>query len=612
MNKCLESQSLNKARWILRDAPVDKIERIVQCHSVPEVVARLLVQRGIEVDDVDAFLSPTLKNNFPDPFSLKGMGDMAEDVAVAVEEGKNFAIFGDFDVDGATSSAVLCRFLKSLGRDAPIYIPDRLSEGYGPNIDALKSLKDNGADVVMMLDCGTTAFDVVAAGTALGLKIIILDHHEAQEDLPDCWHVINPKRKDDTSDLDMLAAVGVTFMACVAINNRLRERGFYSKNNIAEPNLKAWLDIVALGTVCDMVPLTGVNRLFVKAGLSTTHARANIGIKALMDVAGKGFPVSPSDCGYALGPRINAGSRVHQADLGAKLLCSDDFEEAKNIAWTLDDCNKKRKDIQKEMEAHAISLVDAKAMQDDALILVDHKDWHPGLSGLVAGRLKEKYEKPACVVTYTHDLSGREEGRGSGRSVAGVHIAQAFIDAREAGLLEKGGGHAMAGGFTVLPEKVDALRDFLNDHVTKQLDGEEINVETLIDGVLTLRGVTVELVEMLLKQMGPFGQEQPEPLFLFENVRIRRVDVRGGSHVAVQMSDWEGGAYVKAMAFGAVDTPLGNALMNGAAKPISVVGQMKINEWQGRKSAEIHITDAAFTSSVKSTGADEEPQVALL
>ena len=426
------------------DVALDDVEDLVRRHDVPEIVARLLCQRGIT--DIDSFLNPTLKNNLPDPFSLKGMGDMAEDMAIAIEERRTFAIFGDFDVDGATSSAVLHRFLKTLGLDASVYIPDRLQEGYGPNIDALKTLKEQGAEIVMMLDCGTTAFDIIKAGSDLGLKIVILDHHEAEDRIPDCWHLVNPKRKDDASGLDMLAAVGVTFMACIAINSRLRARGFYTQNGIDEPDLKSFLDIVALGTVCDMVPLTGVNRLLVRAGFAVPYERMNPGIKALMSVAGINPPLSSYQCGFVLGPRINAGSRVHKADLGARLLISDDPEECRNIAWTLNDCNDKRKAVQKTMETQAIAMVEAHGMQDDALILLDHEDWHPGLSGLVAGRVKEHYKKPVCVVTYAHDLSGRKEGRGSGRSVPGIHIAQGFIDAKAAGLLEKGGGHAMAGG----------------------------------------------------------------------------------------------------------------------------------------------------------------------
>jgi len=597
MSKIITDNSLNKARWVLPDVAMDDVAYIVQRHDVPEIIARMLVQRGVKNDDIESFLNPTLKNDFPDPFSLKGMGDMAEQVAIAIEDGQNFAVFGDFDVDGATSSAVIYRFLKAVGVEAPVYIPDRLSEGYGPNIDALKTLRGQGADVLMMLDCGTTAFDVVKAGTDLGLKIIIVDHHEAQENLPDCWHLVNPKRKDDASGLDMLAAVGVTFMACVAINNRLRDRGFYTKNKMVEPNLKALLDIVALGTVCDMVPLTAVNRLFVRMGFAVPAERMNIGMRGLMSVAGISAPLSTYDCGFVLGPRINAGSRVHQADLGAQLLCSDDAETCKNISWTLNDCNDKRKDIQAEMERHAIEMVEAGGMQDDAMILVGHEDWHPGLSGLVAGRIKEKYKKPACVVTYAHDLSGKKEGRGSGRSIAGIHIAQAFIDAREAGIIEKGGGHAMAGGFSVEPDKVDALHDFLKVHIAKQMESVEPVVETVVDGVLTTRGVTVDLVESLQNNIGPFGQEQPEPVFLLENVRVHKADIRGQAHISVMIGDWEGSSRIKAMAFKSVDTPVGDALLNGGGKAFNIIGQLKINEWQGRKSAEMHIMDAAQTGA---------------
>ena len=593
MSRIVTDCSLKKARWVLPDPSLDEIALIKQRHDVPEIVARLLVQRGVPFDQVDRFLNPTLKNDFPDPFSLKGMGDMAEDAAIAIEEKKNFAIFGDFDVDGATSSAILARFLKGAGIEAPIYIPERLSEGYGPNIGALQSLKDGGADIIMMLDCGTTAFDVVKAGSDMGLKIIILDHHEAEDQLPECWHVVNPKRKDDSSDLDMLAAVGVTFLSCVAINNRLRDRGFYKQNGISEPDLRSMLDILALGTVCDMVPLTSANRLFVRSGFALPSQSMNLGMRSLMDVAGISAPISTYDCGFVLGPRINAGSRVHKADLGAQLLTSEDPEECKNIAWTLNDCNDKRKAIQKSMEEQAIAMIEAQNMQDDPIIVVAHEDWHAGLSGLVAGQIKEKYQKPACVVTYAHDLSGKKEGRGSGRSIPGIHIAQSFIDARNEGLLEKGGGHAMAGGFTVEPDKVEELRTFLCAHITKQMENADVNVETEIDAVLTTQGVTVDLIEMLQTQVGPFGQEYPEPVFMLENVRIHKADILGTNHVRVMMSDWEGGSRIKGMAFRSTDTPLGDALLSGSARALNVIGHLKINEWQGRKSAEMHITDVS-------------------
>ena len=593
MPKEIVSHSLNKARWVKKDAPLDKIERITRAHDVPEIVARLIAQSDIEEHDIATFLKPTLKENFPNPFSLKGMGDMAEEVAIAIEENKNFAIFGDFDVDGATSSAVIHRFLKALNVNAPIYIPDRLSEGYGPNLNALQSLKAQGAEILFTLDCGTTAFDIVKAGTEIGLKIIILDHHEAEENLPECWHIVNPKRRDDESGLEMLAAVGVTFLACVAINNRLRDRGFYE--NHPEPKLTALLDIVALGTVCDMVPLTGANRLFVRSGLAMPPR--NIGLQALMRVSDIQAPIKPGDCGYALGPRINAGSRVHKADLGAQLLCTEDPEEAKNIAFTLHDCNEMRKDIQAQMEQQAIQMVEENGMDQQAFILVDHEDWHPGLSGLVAGRLKERFGKPACVITYAHDLSGRKEGRGSGRSIPGVHIAQSFIDARTEGLLEKGGGHAMAGGFTVLPEKVSELRAFLAQHVDKQLNGQEITIEQNIDSVLTSGGLTVDLIETLQRTIGPFGQENPEPVFMFENCRIHKADILGGAHIRIMFASAEGGAWIKAMAFKSVDTDLGTALLKSGAENIHILGQLKINEWQGRKTAEMHVIDVAYANA---------------
>ncbi len=596
MLKIITEHSLNKARWVIPEISLDDVSIIARKFDVSEIVARLIIQRGIAIDDVESFLNPTLKNDFPDPFSLKGMGDMAEDVAIAIERGDNFAIFGDFDVDGATSSAVMYRFLKAFGIDAQIYIPDRLSEGYGPNIGALETLREQGADILFMLDCGTTAFDVMKAGSDLGLKIIIIDHHEAEDILPQCWHVINPKRKDDSSNLDMLAAVGVAFMACVAINSRIRERDFYTNKNILEPNLKALLDIVALGTICDMVPLLGVNRLFVRVGFNVPYEQLNLGIRSLMECARICAPISTYDCGFVLGPRINAGSRIHEADLGAKLLTSDDIEECKNISWTLNDCNEKRKALQKLMEEQAIEMVEENQMQDDPIIILDHEDWHSGLSGLVAGRIKEKYNRPACVVTYATGLNGIKEGRASGRSIAGIHIAQSFIDARGAGLLEKGGGHAMAGGFTVFPEKLKKLREFLKAHISKQMESVVTNVETVIDGVLTARGVTTQLVELLQNKVGPFGQEFPEPIFMLENIRIHKADIRGGSHISVMISDWEGGTRIKSMAFRAVDTPLGDALLNAGTASFNIIGKLKINEWQGRKSAEMHIVDAALSS----------------
>ena len=591
----MDSLSFNKAEWVFPDADLKDVERIVRQHDLPEVAARILVQRGVGPDEVAAFINPTLREHFPDPFDMADMKALADFMAEAIDAKRSIAVFGDFDVDGATSSALLHRFLKHCGVDAPIYIPERLTEGYGPNVEALQSLKEQGAEIVFLLDCGTTAFDVVQAGVDIGLEIIILDHHEAEERLPAARFVINPKRKDDASGLEMLAAVGVTFLTCVAINAALREAGFFERNGIDEVPMKSFLDILALGTVCDMVPLVGANRLFVRQGFKAMQASNNVGLNALIEVSGISGPLTPYHAGFVLGPRINAGSRVHKSDLGANLLSTDDAEEAHNIAWTLNDCNDKRKAIQQEMEREAINQVEDLGLADKPMLFVASDNFHQGLSGLVAGRLKEKYGKPSVLVSFVEN-NGVREGRGSGRSVAGVHIAQAFIDARNEGIIEKGGGHAMAGGFTVLEDRVEDFKAFLYAHIEKQLQNSEANIQTIVDGVLSVRGAQPDFVRGIQSHLGPFGQENPEPLFLFQNVRVWSADIVGEAHVRTQISDWEGGPRLKAMAFRAVGTPLGDALLKQGRSAFDIMGTLKIDNWGGRDNAEMHIKDARFTS----------------
>lgn len=575
------------------EVTVAQVEEIARQHDLPEIISRLLVQRGVKADAVESFLTPTLAKDFPDPMALAGMKDLSVYLAQAIETGRKIAIFGDFDVDGATSTAIMVRFLRHFNIEPEFYIPDRIQEGYGPNIDALTQLKDRGAEIVIICDCGITAFDVIEQGSALGLDIIVLDHHEAEDKLPDAVHVIDPKRKDDHSGYDMLAACGVVFLTCVATNTALREAGYYKKNDMPEPPLKDLLDLVALGTVCDIVPLIGPNRLFVRTGLEFLTQRKNLGVSALAKVTKLNGSISPYHLGFILGPRINAGSRIHKADLGANLLSTRDDEDAQNIAWTLNDCNDKRKEIEAEMFDQAIIMAEEGALYNDPIIIVGHKDWHPGLSGLVAGRLKEKYKKPAVAITYAKTESGGLEGRGSGRSVPGIHIGQAFIDGRNEGVLIKGGGHAMAAGFTLDPEKENELREFLFKHVKDQAEGKDLRVQTPIDGVLSIRGASVSLVNMVHNHIGPFGEGNPEPLFMFQNVRLHMVDVVGKDHVRAMISDWEGGPRIKAMAFRSADTPLGQAMIEkGRDIPFHILGTLKVDDWSGTDKVEIHIKDA--------------------
>ncbi|MFK7839181.1 MAG: single-stranded-DNA-specific exonuclease RecJ [Bdellovibrionales bacterium] len=591
-----DSLSFQKAVWQISDVDLHTIGQVTQAHGLTEIAARILSGRGLKSDDIASFLYPTLKEHLPDPFSMQGMEVMADDISSAIVAKKSFAIFGDFDVDGATSSALLHRFLKHLSVDAPIYIPGRLTEGYGPNADALQALRDDGAEILFLLDCGTTAFEPVAAGREMGLEITILDHHEAEENLPDCAHLINPKRQDDESGLDVLAAVGVTFMACIAINSKLRALGFYTDNNISEPPLISWLDIVALGTVCDMVPLLGVNRLFVKRGFEVMQTTQNPGLQELIRVSKVKPPYSTYHAGFVLGPRINAGSRVHKSDLGARLLSTDDVSEANDIAFTLDDCNAKRKSIQSAMEEEAIAQAEDEGLDEHPVIFVASENFHQGMSGLVAGRLKEKYGKPAVVAAII-DEGGVCEVRGSGRSVAGIHIAQAFIDARQEELITKGGGHAMAGGFSMSVDQIDAFRHFLNDHVARQVESSVPNIITALDAVITVRGATPNLVHQITDAIGPFGQSFAEPLFLLRNVRVHKVDVVGAAHIRVMVSDWEGGQWMKAMAFRAVGTPLGDALLKRQNEAFDLVGTLKIDDWTGTEKTEMHIRDGAFSLS---------------
>ncbi len=590
-------RSLNKARWVLADHDPDLSARMSRLHDLPDFVAQLLAARSVTLESVESFLNPTLRRDFPDPSSLAGMDGAAHHLSQAIESGRKIAVFADFDVDGATSAGLLTRFLRATGNEPLLYIPDRLKEGYGPNLQAFQTLRQRGADLVVLCDCGTTAHEVLAGARDLGLETIVVDHHEPDATLPPATHIVNPKRADDRSGLGMLAACGVTFMLCVAVNAALRARRFYTAGR-DEPPLRDWLDIVALGTVCDMVPLVGVNRLFVRHGLAQMSSTRIAGLKALCDVARIKAPFTPYHAGFALGPRINAGSRVNQADLGARLLSLEDYDSALGIALVLDESNEKRKALQIDMTAQAMDQVESKGLDRDPVIFVADPSWHPGLAGLVAGRLKEVYGRPACVTAFADMGGGVREGRGSGRSVPGVNLAAAFLDAKAHGLLLKGGGHAMAGGYTVKPEKLEDFRAFVNAHVARQREGSDPTVETRIDALLSVRGARPDLVRLIHDRVGPFGEGHPEPVFALPAVRVRKADIVGDGHVRAMVADAEGGAWMKAMAFRSAGTDLGRAILAGpSGPPIHLAGTLKVDDWSGQEKVEMHVLDASFPES---------------
>ncbi|MEM9469332.1 MAG: single-stranded-DNA-specific exonuclease RecJ [Pseudomonadota bacterium] len=614
------TKSLSGKVWKFSDAAEEDVTRIAQTKQLPEFIARLLCQRGIPADSIDEFFNPTLKDHFPDPFSMAGMKELAEalsDKIIGAEEGgQAVGVLADFDVDGATSAAILTRFLKHCGLNPPIYIPDRLNEGYGPSRESFEALKQQGAEFVLIADCGITAHEAIDAGKELGLTLAILDHHEPEGQLPSADYIVDPKCPNDTSGLEMLAACGVSFLVCVATNKKLREKGFYSSRGLEEAPMKSWMDLLGLGTVCDMVPLTGANRLFVKVGFAQMANHANEGIKALCQMGNVTKAPTPTDAGWMIGPRINAGSRVHRSDLGVKLLATTDPEEAQSIAMALEECNEERKAIQAKMFKTACEKVEITNLYMKPIIVVEDESFHPGLSGLVAGRLKERYGKPSVCITYTENPDGTIEGRGSGRSAPGLSMADLFMAARDEGLLVKGGGHAMAGGFTMVPEKLEMLRDFFYQYIEENLQNIEIIDELEIDSLATVRGATPDFIKLLTDNMGPFGVGNPEPIFALNAVRVHQVDILKEKHIRALVSDSEGGPRMKAMFFSGVDTELGQAMLTQyKVMPFHLVGQFQINHWQGRDSVEFHVKDGSLAikkSDIPESAAVEQSLLAAV
>lgn len=578
------TRSFTGRRW--QQVPLDErlALALAQSRGLPDMVARALAARGVGLDTVDGFLEPTLRTMLPDPFHLKGMDRAARRIADAVTAGERVAVFGDYDVDGATSAALFIRFLRAAGRDCALYVPDRMREGYGPNAAALRALRDAGAALVVTVDCGVTAFEPLAEAASCGLDVVVVDHHAAEPRLPQAVAVVNPNRIDDDSPHKTLAAVGVTFLVMVAVNRLLRDAGWYKDR--PEPDLRAWLDLVALGTVADVVPLTGLNRALVTQGLKVMARRGNPGIAALADVAKVAERPDAYHAGFVLGPRVNAGGRVGASDLGARLLSTDDPLEAAELARRLDGHNAERKAIETQVLNQAIAALEEAGGPRGPLVFAAGEGWHAGVIGIVAARLKERYGMPACVVALADGV-----GKASGRSVGGIDLGAAVIAARQAGLLINGGGHRMAAGFTVAAERLAELEAFLADRIAHQTAGV-VPVPTLrLDGVVTLAGATVELVERLAA-LAPFGTGNAEPRFALPDARVVRADIVGTDHVRCILSGRDG-ARLKAIAFRARETALGQGLLTAGSTPVHIAGHLRIDRWNGNSTVQLLIDDAA-------------------
>ncbi len=584
-------RSFSGRRWRARGGDDRAGLALAQRLQLPEIVGRLLAGRGIDADAAERFLAPTLRDGLPDPSHLKDMDKAVARLVAAITQGETIAVFGDYDVDGATSSALLRRFIAAAGGKVTIYIPDRQREGYGPNAPALLKLKAQGAGVAVTVDCGITAHAALDEAAAAGLDVVVVDHHLGEPALPRACAVIDPNRIDEESPHGVLAAVGVTFLLVAGINRALRQAGWYETR--PEPDLLQWLDLVALGTVCDVVPLTGVNRVLVAQGLKVMRRRGNIGLAALGDAASVGERIDAYHAGFILGPRVNAGGRVGEADLGARLLSTDDPDEARALAARLHALNAERREIEALVLAQAIEQVERGPAQ--ALVFAAGADWHPGVIGIVASRLKERYNRPACVVALNDGI-----GRGSGRSVPGLALGPTVIAAHQAGLLLNGGGHAMAAGFTVDEKNLAALRDFLAARAAAALGEAEPVPELSIDGALAAGAATPELAA-LIEQIGPFGTGNAEPRFVLPNLRVVRADIVGTEHVRCVLGDGAGKARLKGIAFRALGetrgSALGQALLNARGQGFHLAGHLRADRWQGRNGVQLLIDDAAPASA---------------
>lgn len=561
---------------------------MAQQYGVPELLGRILAARGIGVDEVPVTLDPTIKALMPDPSTLVDMDKAAARIADAVQKREKVAVFGDYDVDGACSSALMRRFFLAHGLDARIYIPDRIFEGYGPNPQAIETLVKEGARLIVTVDCGVTSFEALGHAKALGADVVVLDHHQADERLPAVDAVVNPNRQDDLSGLGHLCAAGVTFMALVATARELRRRGHYAKGT-PPPDLIAMLDLVALATVADVVPLRTLNRAFVTRGLEVMRQRQNVGLKALLDAASLNQAPTPYHLGFVLGPRINAGGRIGDAALGAKLLSIDDETEAARIAVLLDKLNRERKAIETDMLAAATAEGDRLVEEDPNLpiVVVGSDDWHKGVVGLVASRLVERFRRPACVIAWEKGGTGT----GSLRSVAGVDIGGAVRSLMAQGLLVKGGGHAMAAGLTVARDQLDAVRARFCAMLSDASSAARTATALEIDGALTPAGVSEELIE-LFEKAGPYGQGNPSPRFAFPAHRVRFAKVMGEAHIRCTLEAGDG-SKLDAIAFRAVGQPVGDAIQNANGMPLHIAGHLRRDTWGGRNRIELQIEDVA-------------------
>ncbi len=573
--------------WHVREADEGEVQKITQRLRCPEIVARILAGRGVNDADVEAYLDTSLRRHLPDPSTLVDLDKGARRLADAVRDGETIAIFGDYDVDGGTGSAILVRYLRAIGLDALTYIPDRRAEGYGPSASAFASLAKDGARIIVTVDCGTAAMDALSWAAANAIDVIVVDHHLPGEDLPPTYAMINPKRRDDSSGLDYLSAAGVAFLLMVGLNRTLREDGFFKGGGVDEPDLLGFLDLAALGTVCDVVPLKGLNRAFVSQGLRVLEAGGNPGLAALAEVSKLSGPPSTYHLGFMFGPRINAGGRLGPAGLALKLLITESASDAKRMARELDALNAQRREVERDVLGAAILLAEKQAANGARVIVVAGETWHEGVVGIVAGRLKDRFGLPSIVLSIGED----GVAKGSGRSLIGVDLGSAVVEGVQAGVLIRGGGHGMAAGMSLSANAIDEFSAYLHGKLAQRVEKARENVARKVDGLVGLGSIDADLSDAL-SLGGPYGAGNPEPLVVVPRVTVAHADRVGADHVRANLVD-EGGRRMKGIAFRAADNALGAALMEGDGKPLHLLGRIKDDWWNGKRQVQLQVEDAA-------------------
>jgi single-stranded-DNA-specific exonuclease len=579
-------RSLSGRRWVWRGGEDRVAFGIAQRMGLPEIVGRMLAARGVGIEAAADFLDPTLRALLPDPSLLIDMDPAAERLADAVARAETIAVFGDYDVDGACSAALMVTLLRDLGCTVHHYVPDRMREGYGPNLPALLSLVALGARVIICVDCGTAAGDTLAE-LERRADVVVLDHHKAEGPPPPILATVNPNRLDDTSGMRMLCAAGVAFLAAVALVRVLRRRGHFDSR--PAPDLLGLLDLVALATVCDVMPLTGLNRALVAQGLKVMARRARPGIAALLDVTQARDKLSAFTCGFALGPRINAAGRISEADLGVRLLLSTDRVEALALAERLDGVNRQRQEVEAGILDAALREAEARAEAGDAALLIAGADWHPGVVGIVAGRIKERFNRPACVAGIAAGLA-----KGSGRSVPGLDLGAVVIAARQMGLLITGGGHPMAAGFSLAASQIEPFRAFLNDRLAAA-SGLPSAADLAIEGTIAVPGATTDLARQL-ERLAPFGAGNEEPMLVLSQARVSRADRVGreANTIRAFVEGEGGGPRLKAMLFRARDGALAETLLDRQGQRLHLAGHLRAEEWNGTVSPCFFIADGAL------------------